>query len=364
MNALELQNVWKLYGKVIAVKNLSFECKKGEFFAILGPSGCGKTSTLRMIAGLEKVSRGKILIEGKIVNDLTPAQRNTAMAFENFGLYPHMTVFENIAYPLRIRNFSPFEARQRVLKFAKILEIENILTSKPINLSEGQKQRVSLARALVRNPSVFLLDEPLSHLEVSLRLKMRAELKRLLHDLGATTILVTHDQLEALTMADRVAVLNEGVLQQVGSPSDLYLRPANLFVAGFVGEPPINFFKCKIAVREGQFLLFSSNNFSFSISKELYDWLCNFNLEEYIVGIRPNHLYIVNDRLEGRFKAVVYVIEPLGERTLISLKLDDYLIRLETKPNIQLKTSEEVIVGFEEKNLLFFNAENGQLLVR
>lgn len=364
MNAVELANVWKFYEKTVAVQNLSLECKKGEFFAILGPSGCGKTSTLRMIAGLEKVSKGKILIDEKVVNDLTSAERNIAMAFENFGLYTHMIVFENIAYPLRIRKSSSFEVEKQVHRIAVILGIENILALKPINLSEGQKQRVSLARALVRNPSVFLLDEPLSHLETFLRLKMRTELKRLHFDLGATTILVTHDQLEAFTMADRIAVLNEGVLQQVGTPSDLYFKPANLFVAGFIGEPPMNLFKCRIVVKEECSLLFSSNNFSLPISKELYKWLCNFNLEMFIVGIRPNQLYIVDDSSKGKFKVVVYSVEPLGEKTLISLKLDNYLIYLETKPDIQPETTEEVNVGFEEKDLLFFGPKDGRLLIR
>ena len=245
MAEVRLENVNKIYkGNVHAVNDLNLTIESGEFLALLGPSGCGKTSTLRMVVGLEEISSGAIYIGGQRVNELEPKDRNVALAFETYALYPPLTIRDNIAFCLRARNIPKPEIRQRVDEVARILDITGILDRKPAELGGGQKQRVSLARALVREPDVFLLDEPLSHLDAAQRANMRSELKRLHARIGGTMILVTHDQLEALAMAERIAVMNFGLLQQVGSFDEIYNHPVNEFVAGFIGEPPMNFLPC------------------------------------------------------------------------------------------------------------------------
>ena len=240
MASLTLDNVVKQYGRVTAVHRMSLSVADGEFLALLGPSGCGKTSTMRMIAGLEDISDGEVRIDGKVVNRLEPAQRQIAMSFEHYGLYPHLTLFGNVAYPLTVRGVAERDVKRQVFDIASVLHIEDILGSFPKEVSSGVQQRVSLARALVRSPSVFLLDEPLSHLDAEMRARMRGELKRLQKTKRSTMVYVTHDQLEAMTMADRIAIMNQGRLQQVGTPEEIYERPANRFVATFIGEPPMN----------------------------------------------------------------------------------------------------------------------------
>lgn len=240
MATLNLENVVKQYGRVTAVRGVSLSIDDAEFMALLGPSGCGKTSTMRMIAGLESISSGEIRIAGDVVNHRSPAERQIAMSFEHYGLYPHLTLFGNIAYPLTVRGTADREVKSRVFEIASLLHIEELLSSHPKEVSSGVQQRVSLARALVRSPSVFLLDEPLSHLDADMRARMRGELKRLQKAKRSTMVYVTHDQLEAMTMADRIAIMNDGELQQVGTPREIYDRPANRFVATFIGEPPMN----------------------------------------------------------------------------------------------------------------------------
>lgn len=240
MATLELENVVKRYGKVTAVHGVSLSMADAEFVALLGPSGCGKTSTMRMIAGLESISGGVVRIGGVVVNQQTSAQRQIAMSFEHYGLYPHLTLFGNIAYPLMVRGTQERKVQEQVFEIARLLHIEDQLAKLPKEVSSGVQQRVSLARALVRSPSVFLLDEPLSHLDAEMRSRMRAELKRLQKLNGSTMLYVTHDQLEAMTMADRIAIMNHGRLQQVATPREIYDRPANRFVATFIGEPPMN----------------------------------------------------------------------------------------------------------------------------
>jgi len=246
MASVSIRNVWKYYGKTAAVKDLDIEITDGEFLCILGPSGCGKSSTLRMLAGLEHISAGDILFGDQRVNDLPPKERDIAMVFENYALYPHKNVYENIANSLRLGNIPKDSIEQKVTKAAKMLEIGGLLDRKPLELSGGQKQRVAIGRAIVREPQLFLFDEPIAHLDAKLRAYMRVELKILQRELGTTMVYVTHDQLEALSMADRIAVMHEGVLQQLGTPQDIYNSPVNEWVAGFVGEPPMNFIDCEI----------------------------------------------------------------------------------------------------------------------
>src|SRR5438093_1830824 len=244
MASVEIRGLRKEFEGTVAVENLDLEVHDKEFVVLLGPSGCGKTTTLRCIAGLESPSDGEIRIGDRVVNDLEPKDRNIAMVFQSYALYPHMTVYQNLAFPLENRKMAEREIVSRVNKTARLLQIENLLGRKPAQLSGGQRQRVAVGRAIVREPEVFLMDEPLSNLDAKLRVYMRAELKRLQKDIGVTTIYVTHDQVEAMTMADRIAIMNKGVLQQLGTPERIYSQPSNTFVAGFIGNTPTNFADC------------------------------------------------------------------------------------------------------------------------
>src|SRR4051812_2697440 len=246
MAHVELRSITKRYDHLTAVNNLSLEVKDREFVVFLGPSGCGKTTTLRSVAGLEHPEEGDILIDGRRVNHLSPADRDIAMVFQFYALYPHMSVYDNMAFPLRAVKMAKSELDQRVRDVAKVLHVEHLLQRRPGNLSGGEMQRVAIGRAMVRRPKVFLMDEPLTNLDAKLRSEMRAELKRLQNDIGATTVYVTHDQLEAMSMGDRIAVMSQGLLQQMGTPGDVYDHPKNLFVAGFIGSPAMNFLPCRM----------------------------------------------------------------------------------------------------------------------
>ena len=287
-----LTDVWKIYnkgkrGEVEAVKGLNLECKDGEFLAILGPSGCGKTSTLRMIAGLEKISAGTIQIGNRIVNDLHPSERDIAMVFESYALYEHLTVFENLAFPLRVRGHNNEEINRRIKRAADILDIGELLKRMPAHLGDGQKQRVSLGRAIVREPAAFLMDEPISHLDAMLRSRMRREIQHFQKELHTTTVYVTHDQLEATAMADRIAVMNSGELQQVGTPQEIFESPINTFVANFVGEPPMNLLDVEVANCDDSLEL-RADPFVLPIhDPSLVQTINQANLPKFTLGIRP-----------------------------------------------------------------------------
>lgn len=333
MARVVLEQLVKMYGRVKAVDHVSLDVQDGEFLALLGPSGCGKTSTMRMIAGLEDISRGSIYIGEKRVNALPPAARNVAMAFENYGLYPHMTLFNNIAYPLKIRGMAPAQAEAEVMRIGRLLHIEKMLGSKPKEVSGGVQQRVSLARALVRKPSVFLLDEPLSHLDAELRGDMRGELKRL-HELGgSTTIYVTHDQLEAMTMSDRVAVMHQGVFQQVGTPAEIFFKPANRFVASFIGEPAMNILPGKVE-RSGEAVQVTVYGNPFvKVSGDLANVLLGAAAGEggmVQVGVRPPDFQVHSDGAEG-LPVVVRVREFTGENLLLTLDTGDTAQKLSAR---------------------------------
>ena len=300
-----LKNVTKKFGEVTAVKNLTLEIKDGEFMVLLGPSGCGKSTTLRMIAGLETPTEGEIWIGDRLVNDVDPTKRNVAMVFQSYALYPHMTVFGNIEFPLRMSGVPKEERIRKVREVAEFLGIDSLLNRKPSELSGGQQQRVALARALVREPQVFLLDEPLSNLDAKIRTQMRFELKRLLsYELGITTVYVTHDQVEAMTMADRIAVMNRGILQQVGSPDDIFYRPRNTFVATFVGSPPMNLVEGEIVERDGR-AVFEAGHFSLELPEDV-------PRGEAILGFRPQHVRISPHPAEGFIKGKLLGVEKLG----------------------------------------------------
>ncbi|NJE26111.1 ABC transporter ATP-binding protein [Thermococcus sp. MV5] len=301
-----LKNVTKKFGNVIAVSRLNLEIKDGEFMVLLGPSGCGKSTTLRMIAGLEIPTEGEIWIGDQLVNEIDPTKRNTAMVFQSYALYPHMSVFGNIEFPLRMAGVPKQERTKKVKEVAEFLGISELLNRKPSELSGGQQQRVALARALVREPEVFLLDEPLSNLDAKIRTQMRFELKKLLsYDLGITTIYVTHDQVEAMTMADRIAVMNKGVLQQVGTPNEIFYKPANTFVGTFVGSPPMNLIEGEIIVKDNR-TLFNAGEFLLELPTEMEA------REKVILGFRPQHVEVSKDAKEGFVKGTLLGIEKLG----------------------------------------------------
>jgi multiple sugar transport system ATP-binding protein len=317
-----LQNVSKIFNDdVVAVDSASLEISDREFMVIVGPSGCGKTTTLRMIAGLEDITTGKIMIGDRIVNDIPPKERDIAMVFQNYALYPHMTVLENMAFGLKLRHVDKESIRTKVMHTAKMLGIEELLCRKPKALSGGQRQRVALGRAIVRNPKAFLFDEPLSNLDAKLRVSTRAELKALHRKLATTSIYVTHDQAEAMTLGDRICVMFNGRIQQVAPPMDVYDRPVNRFVAGFLGTPPMNFIEGLITYQDNV-PCFVSNFVKLTLPANLKDTIFPYKDRKMVLGVRPEHLYLepVAKQNKNAISATVSVVEPLGDR------IDVYLI--------------------------------------
>jgi len=340
MVKVTLENVSKSFkGGVNAVKNLNLVINDKEFMVLLGPSGCGKTTTLLMIAGVYKPSSGYIYFDDKIVNDLEPKDRNIGMVFQSYALYPHMTIYDNIAFPLRLKKLPKDEIDRKVKQVASMLRIDNLLNRYPRQLSGGQQQRVALARAIVKEPSLFLMDEPLSNLDAKIRVEVRAELKRLQKELGITTIYVTHDQAEALSLADRIAVMNEGILQQVGSPDELYSRPANTFVASFIGAPAANIIDANI-VEEKNVMYFEMLGTRFPIPRDYAEVLKNETKVYFMV--RPEDVRIV----EGKGFSV-YSIEWLGREAFAHVRAPDgTLLRVILPPESKLTIGQEVGVNF------------------
>ena len=362
MARVVLERVVKRYGKVLAVDDLTLECGHHEFLAILGPSGCGKSSTMRMIAGLEEITEGTISIGEQVANDLPPAARNVAMAFEHYGLYPHMSVFDNIAYPLRVARVPTEEMVQNVLDVVRKLRIEPFLERRPRSLSGGVRQRVSLARALVRRPSVFLLDEPISHLEAELRNEMRIELRRLHGANDSTTIYVTHDQLEALTMADRVAIMHQGGLQQVGTPEDVYRRPANRFVATFVGEPPMNIIRASVSggrVAIGDYALEQVPATAMAAIEEAAGEAGG----AVDVGVRPDDFRLGGPEGPG-IAGRIRIREDLGDATLLSVDTEGDRLRLRSGGGLSVREGERVRLHPRTDRIHFFDAATGMAVGR
>ena len=360
-----LKDVSKVYeGKNIAVQNVNLTVKDKEFLVLVGPSGCGKSTTLRMVAGLEEISSGEIYIDGKLVNEITPKNRDIAMVFQNYALYPHMTVFDNMAFGLKIRKYPKEEIIKRVTEAAKILDIEPYLKRKPKALSGGQRQRVAVGRAIVRHPKVFLFDEPLSNLDAKLRVQMRTEISKLHNRLGATIIYVTHDQTEAMTMGDRIAVMKDGDLHQIDTPMNIYNYPVNSFVAGFIGSPPMNFINGKIIETDNLKFVNDDKSFSVDLDKNRYDGVKNYIDKSVVLGIRPENIYNKPDDslILKKHSVKLEVAEPMGNETMLYFKLSDaqFIVRVPAIEKPQPGT--EVDIYFNLNKLHFFSLDDGKAI--
>ncbi|NBB91152.1 MAG: sn-glycerol-3-phosphate ABC transporter ATP-binding protein UgpC [Spirochaetes bacterium] len=355
MATVNLKNITKVYeGNVLAVKDANITINDKEFVVLVGPSGCGKTTTLRMVAGLEDITSGELSIDDKVVNDIPPKDRDIAMVFQNYALYPHMTVYDNMAFGLKIRKFKKEDIKSRVDEAAKILDIGELLERKPKALSGGQRQRVAVGRAIVRKPKVFLFDEPLSNLDAKLRVQMRAEISGLHNRLQATMLYVTHDQVEAMTMGDKIVVMRDGLIQQIGDPLTLYNSPVNRFVAGFIGSPPMNFLNVNIS-EEGKKIVMDEPNFKMELSGKPAEVAKDYVGKQMSFGVRPEDLRYDPDAKDGTYiPATVEVIEPLGAETHLYLNTGAHQFIARVNPNIGVSVGDQVkIVPVMEKVLLF-----------
>ena len=352
---ININTINKYYGDVHVIKDISLDIKSQSFTVLVGPSGCGKSTMLRMIAGLEDINSGTISIDGEVVNDLPPKQRNIAMVFQSYALYPHMTVFDNMAFGLKLEKRSKDEINERVQEAARILQIEEYLHRKPKQLSGGQRQRVAIGRAITRKPKVFLFDEPLSNLDAALRVQMRVELAKLHDQLNATMIYVTHDQTEAMTLADDIVVLDEGIVSQKGSPMELYSNPSNLFVGGFIGSPKMNFVDSKILSATND----STEIDIFGTSKITIPKTSSnsSNGDSVTLGIRPEHL-LVNQDGDASWESKVFVVEKLGSGTFLYLEKDGEPLVVETEGDSNIKVGDNVKVGFTASRCQLFDSSN------
>jgi multiple sugar transport system ATP-binding protein len=360
MSNVSVNHVDKIYENGFqAVKDAHFEAADKEFVILVGPSGCGKTTMLRMIAGLETISKGEIVIGDKVVNDVLPKDRDIAMVFQNYALYPHMTVYDNMAFALQLRHFPKAEIDKIVKESAALLEIEQLLDRKPKQLSGGQRQRVALGRAIVRKPKVFLFDEPLSNLDAKLRVQMRAEIIKLHKKLDTTIIYVTHDQVEAMTMADRMVVMKDGVIQQIDSPLKIYNDPVNLFVAGFVGSPSINTTRGTIA-KNGKKYIFTEGSFEVEIPNG--EKLEKYINKEVIMGIRPEDIYDSEFDQMAEFpqkiKAICEVVEPMGNEFVVFLKTENANLTARFDPKKFPKIDEKIQITLDMNKAHFFDIES------
>jgi len=365
MAEVTLENVSKVYdGKVTAVRDVNLQIRDKEFVVLVGPSGCGKSTVLRMIAGLEEITGGTIRIDGKVVNDVAPKDRDIAMVFQNYALYPHMTVYENLAFGLKLRKYDKQEIQQRVNDAARILGIASYLDRKPKALSGGQRQRVALGRAIVRHPKVFLFDEPLSNLDANLRVQMRTEISRLHHRLQTTMIYVTHDQIEAMSMGDRIVVMRDGVVQQVDTPLAIYNRPANRFVAGFIGSPTMNFLSGTIAADNGNEFRQDGTAVALSMPRSVAERLRPRAGQGIVLGIRPEHIYTRKPAgIESvtPFQAQIEVIEPVGNETFVYFSTGantQFVARVSTDTPPAVGTTAELLM--DTSRIHFFDRDTEQ----
>ena len=369
MANVSLKHVYKIYdGNVTAVTDFNLDIEDKEFIILVGPSGCGKSTTLRMIAGLEDISKGELYIGDVLANDIAPKDRDIAMVFQNYALYPHMTVYDNMAFGLKIRKMPKDEIRRRVEEAARILGISSYLERRPKALSGGQRQRVALGRAIVRDPKVFLLDEPLSNLDAKLRAQMRTEIAKLHKRLGTTFIYVTHDQTEAMTMGTRIVVMKDGFIQQVDTPQNLYDSPCNEFVAGFIGSPQMNFFDSKLT-KQGSDFFFSigSQQIKLPASKNKDNVLDKYAGKEVVMGIRPEHVYdnpefLANAPQDSIISADVEVTELMGAEIYLYLNICDNQVIARVEPTSTAKPDDKIKVAFNLEKLHIFDKETEQTI--
>ncbi len=363
MAEVRFEHVYKRFGDTLAVNDFNLEIPDKEFLVLVGPSGCGKSTVLRLLAGLEEITEGDIYIGERLVNNIAPKDRDIAMVFQSYALYPHMSVHSNMAFGLSLRKTPKAEIDRRVKEAAQILGIENLLKRKPRQLSGGQRQRVALGRAIVREPAAFLLDEPLSNLDAKLRVQTRAELSKLHQRLGTTFVYVTHDQVEAMTMATRIAVLNLGVLQQVGTPQELYDRPGNMFVAGFIGSPSMNFFDTVVVQDKDKVCCLESPGFKVPVPGEKRDKLLPYSGKKIVLGIRPEDIhmpeYIPAGIVPSPVKADVDVIEMMGNELYLHLLSADKPFLARVDPRSRVRAGQRIEVVFNMANLQAFNTETG-----
>ncbi len=345
MAEIQLKNLSKRWGSFVGVENFDLTIADKEFLVLLGPSGCGKTTTMRMIAGLEDVTEGDILVDGLRINDLEPKDRDVAMVFQSYALYPNMNVYENIRFPLKVRGIDPKTHDEKVRRASAMVELDEFLHRKPAELSGGQRQRVALARAIVREPNVFLMDEPLSNLDAKLRVSTRAQIKNLSHELAVTTIYVTHDQIEAMTLADRVVIMKQGVVQQVGTPVEIYDHPANSFVASFIGNPAMNLMEGE--VKGGTF---RASNVEISG--------LNAPDGKITLGFRAEDATVVE--AGGQINAPIYTMELLGEATMVSVRIDGALVSVKADKNYRTDIGDQVSITVPTEHCHLFDAQTGE----
>ena len=359
MAQVTLEQVTKKFDQVTAVRDVNLMITDKEFVVLVGPSGCGKSTTLRMVAGLEEITSGTIKIGDRVVNDVPPKDRDIAMVFQNYALYPHMSVYDNMAFGLKLRKFPKQEIQQRVQEAAEILGIQELLQRKPRALSGGQRQRVAVGRAIVRKPQVFLFDEPLSNLDAKLRVAMRAELKKLHDRLQATVIYVTHDQVEAMTMGDRIVIMKDGLIQQVGAPLEVYAQPQNQFVAGFIGSPAMNFVKCTVGAKNGQ-LCFSHSGFSLPVPSARAKALATYKDKPITMGIRPEDLHEATpqDPANSVFEATVEVVEPIGHEIYLDVTVGESEIIARVSPDTPAKVGQKIRLAATTEKLHAFDQQS------
>lgn len=358
MATVSLEEVRKRFGNVQAIKGVSLRIEDGHFVTLLGPSGCGKTTTLNCIAGLEELTSGRILFDGRVVNDLSPRDRNIAMVFQDYALYPHMSVFDNLAFGLKMHRMSEAEIQARVKRSAEMLDIGSLLDRKPAQLSGGQRQRVAVGRAIIRDAAVFLMDEPLSNLDAALRVRTRTEIKALQKQLGVTTIYVTHDQEEAMVLSDKMAIMEGGLVQQYSTPDEAYNNPANLFVASFIGNPRMNFV-------QGRFDFAARRVVSNSVALNLPEPVLR-RLEasmtadtDIVVGVRPEHVSIRQAQDADGNRAEVFLIEPVGPVSYLNVRADDLILKASVNPDLHFVIGDLVTYSFVPDKVYFFDAQTG-----
>lgn len=363
MAEIRIVNLIKKFGDFTAVQDLNLTIGDGEFLILLGPSGCGKTTTLRSIAGLERQTAGDIFIGERLVNDLTPGHRDIAMVFQFYALYPHLSAHDNISFPLRAMKTPTAEINRRVTQVARLLRIEYLLARKPKQMSGGEQQRVALGRAIIRRPAVFLMDEPLTNLDAKLRADMRVEIKHLQHELNTTMVYVTHDQTEAMSMAKRIAVMNQGVLQQVGSPLDIYDHPATLFVAGFIGSPPMNFVDVTLTNGQASTLTGAGGAFRLTIPEALRDKIRAATQAETVrFGIRAEDIQIGTRADAGDIRGVVSVREPLGDEIIYNVGVGDQELRVKAPPTQRYAVGDTISLKFDKARMHIYDLSSEQAI--